>query len=290
MKNLRYILVIALFGCLFVPQTGAQAAYTPGTDAYLRQEVGLSDTALSTQVKTEDRQPFPLVTNELSADDPVADVLTRYGTRSGINAGWADITRASMTKNDGNQTWDVLIEVGEPIPESPPQKVQFWILTDSDNIDDNNASGGIRINTDASHMAKYDSENGWATDYRWYNPEADFWALNKETASMFATTDEGNLLYQIPFEELPAEFSPEWRIVAAVEDAGKTQIDVVPGVGFPEAVKQTSETGGDEAGRQEALWWKTVNLSTPHYILLTAFVVAGAYLWYAFQGMRDDAS
>lgn len=288
MRYFRYILMLGIVGCMFAPQVHAQSTYTPGTDAYLRNEVGLSDVELSTRHKTEDREPFALVVDELSAEDPVADVLTRFGTRSGVNAGWADIAGVSFTQNDDNESWDVLIEVGEPIPENPPHKVQFWILTDSDNLDENNESSGIRINTDQSHMAKYDVENGWATDYRWYNTETDFWALNKETAATFAPTDEGNMLYQIPFDELPADSSPEWRVVAAVDNAGKTQIDVVPGVGFPSPKAASDEPVDTQTNQEHIAWWERIEWSTPHFILLTAIIASAVYLWYIFGGTRKD--
>jgi hypothetical protein len=211
---------------------------TPGTDEYLRA-YGLTDEQLAEGTKTENREPFPLFSGPRTVMDPLGDVLNRAGQPSNVHAAWGDVSSATVAKNEGTQTWDVTINVGGRIPTSIPDKAQLFVYMDADGKSENNSVGnGVRASTDAEFVIQFNQEQGWYTDFRWYNPEAIFWAQNKETTSTFAVTDTSFEMH-IPFTEVSGDQAPVWRIVLAVSSGNEVQVDVAGIAGFPAPVGET---------------------------------------------------
>jgi hypothetical protein len=221
------------------------ADFIAGTDGYLVAN-GLTETQLTTNVATEDREPFISAVGETTISDPTADVVSRTGTHPTLNYGWADLTSASLKKNETNQCWLFTLQTAEDIPTSAPWQANFLLYIDHDADTSNNAPQGVRINTDYEIAVKYGTEDEniapqWFTDFRWYNPEPDFWATDKETASTFEF--KGNQLnICVPFSEISSEVTPTWRAAAVGSDGKATQIDVVPGAGFPPPLGETYPT------------------------------------------------
>lgn len=223
---MKYLIAIFL---LAIP-TSAFAA-TAGTDEYLR-ELGYTDTQLSTEVVTEDREAFFGADGIGRIEDPIGDVVTRFGTTSEIREPWGDISLATVAKNEETQAWDVTVTLGGAIPETPGRAAQLFVYLDADGDASNNAPDGIRIGTDAEFSVQYDATNGWYADFRWYNANAIFWAVNKDTAATFDVVGD-TVTVHIPFAEAPSTLTPRWRVAMAVADGSETQIDVAPGTGFP---------------------------------------------------------
>ncbi len=205
-----------------------------GTDRYLRLEAGYSDEQLSTSVSTLDREAFDFATGEQSISDPLGDVLDIDGTTASIKIPSADIRSVEVFRNEETQTWDVTIRTGGIIPEHPIEKAQFLFYADRDQDISNNDPDGIKINMDAEFSVEYElKDSRWVTDFRWYNPDpVDFWAINIETNMTYEFASD-TLTMHIPYEELPSDFDPNWRVVAAATDAGRAQVDAAPGIGFP---------------------------------------------------------
>jgi hypothetical protein len=212
-------------------------AATAGTDGYLR-EIGFTDAQLSTPFATEGREAFAGLEGTGRVDDPAGDVVDRTGVTSEINEPWGDILWAELKKNDTAQAWDLTVSFADNIPAAPTKQVQLFFLADADGDKTNNALEGYRIGTDAEFSVLYSEKEGWHTNFKWFNNEAAFWAVNKETTATFSI--EKNLIsMQIPFAELASTLAPNWRVLAAVADGPKSQIDVAPGVGFPPPKDQT---------------------------------------------------
>lgn len=214
---------------------------TPGTDEYLRA-YGLTDEQLAEGTKTENREPFPLFTGPSTVTDPLGDVLNRAGQPSNVHADWGDVSSATVTKNEATQMWDVTVNVGGRIPTSVPDKAQLFVYMDADGKPDNNGVGnGVRAGADTEFVIQFNQEHGWYTDFRWYNPEAIFWAQNKETASTFTVTDTSFEIH-IPFTEVSGDQAPVWRIVLAVSAGNDVQVDAAGIAGFPPPVGETYPT------------------------------------------------
>lgn len=200
-----------------------------GTDDYLRDEAGFTDADLSFSIVTEKREAFLLSHETESATDPLGDVLTRYGTSSNMHVPWGDLQSADATKNtDGS--WTFRVVSATDIPKSPSHQAQFLLLVDRDGNPENNDLSGIHGNMDAE-FAVTRTENGWKTGFRWFNKDADFWAIDQKTAATFVL-EKNVFSLTIPEAELPHGAS-SWRIMLALANGGDTQIDAVPGVGFP---------------------------------------------------------
>jgi hypothetical protein len=222
---------------IFLAAPVAALAAAAGTNGHLR-EIGYSDAQLSTEATTENREAFKLAEGAGRVEDPLGDVLDRFGVTSGILQPWGDIERATLLKNDEAQAWDLTVTLGGALPDAPTYQAQFYLYMDIDGDAANNDPQGVRVGTDAEFSVRYGAEKGWFADYRWYNKDADFWAMNKETASTFERN--GNqLVLHVPFAEARADLAPYWRAAVAVADGPKTQIDVAPGTGFPPPLGET---------------------------------------------------
>jgi hypothetical protein len=213
----------------FIPLTAFAA--TAGTDSYLR-ELGYSEEQLTRAVATEDREAFKMAEGTGRVEDPLGDVLNRWGQTSGLNQPWGDIQFAVLTKNETAQTWDFTVTLGGQIPDKPTTKAQLFIVADTDGKKPNNDIEGIRIGADAEFSVQHNAERGWYADFRWYNPEADFWAMNKETAMTFDLAGNAFTIH-IPFSEMSADITPHWRVGMGLADGEATELDAAPGVGFP---------------------------------------------------------
>lgn len=246
---------------LLLSPTLALAA-TAGTDGYLR-EIGYTDSQLENEVVTEKREAFLLVEGQGLASDPVGDVLGRFGTTSKLLQPWGDLSGATMTKNEEAQTWDIAITLGGALPDVPTVSAQVFLFMDTDGDASDNAREGIRIGTDAEFSVKH-SETGWTTDFRWYNPDAQFWATNKKTAMTFETGADSFVLH-VPFAEAAGSLAPHWRVVMALADSANTQIDVVPGTGFPPPIGETYPEARTGAAIPDWAVW----------LVLTAILAAG---------------
>ncbi|OGL95549.1 hypothetical protein A2348_04160 [Candidatus Uhrbacteria bacterium RIFOXYB12_FULL_58_10] len=223
---MKYSIAVIL---LLIPLSAFAA--TAGTDEYLRS-LGYTGAQLSTETTTEERQAFQLAEGAGRVEDPLGDVLDRFGITSTILQPYGDISRVVLEKNDDTQTWDVAVTLGGAVPDAPTNRTQIFFYADADGETTNNAPEGIRAGTDVEFCAQYDAAKDWYTDFRWYNPEADFWGVDKKTTATISI-DGGEMTFHIPFAELSSSFSARWRVVIALADAAKTQIDTAPGTGFP---------------------------------------------------------
>ena len=216
---------------LFFPLAALAKDIQPGTDTYLR-ELGYTDEQLSTDVNTEDREPFLFAEGSIYVADPMGDVLTRTGTVSSVQAPWGDVTSADLTHDESAETWTLVVTVADELPDNPSEQVNLLLYVDADGNTENNEQDGVRGSMDTEFSLKHNLERGWYTDVRWYNPEADFWAVDRTTASAFEV--EGNrLALRIPDAELPINTTPRWRVAVAIGEGSATQVDVAPTVGFP---------------------------------------------------------
>jgi len=206
-------------------------AASAGTDEYLR-DIGFTDVQLSTPVMTEDREAFKAAEGAGRVTDPAGDIIDRMGITSKIGAAWADIAETSLLKDETAQTWNVTVTFNDEVPDVPSEQNQLFLLVDADGNAANNDMDGYRIGMDAEFSVLHTQEEGWHANFRWYNKDADFWAKNKETTAAFAV--EGNTVtLRIPFSEVSGTITPRWRAVMALANGTDTQIDVVPGTGFP---------------------------------------------------------
>lgn len=220
---------LAIFASSFSPSAG--------TNEYLTK-IGYSDEQLATEASTENREAFDMAEGEGRLEDPLGDVVDRFGTESSVKQPWGDIERAIVTKNVESSTWDFTVTLGGVVPEKPTIKAQLFILMDTDGVKANNDRAGFRIGTDAEFSIQTTPEHPWYTDYRWYNPDPDFWAVNKDTTLTYEMN--GSVItVHIPFAEAPETLAPHWRIVMGLADGAETQIDAVPGVGFPPPIGET---------------------------------------------------
>lgn len=224
---MRYIAI----GIIALTLPIAALAASAGTDGYLR-EIGFTDAQLSTETPTEEREAFLEAEGVGRIEDPLGDVLDRFGITSGVRQPWGDISGAVLLKNDTTQTWDLAVTFGGTIPDAPAYGAQLFFYADADDDASNNAREGIRVGTDSEFNIQYDATNGWYADFRWYNPNADFWAVNKDTNATFEVAGD-TIAVHVPFAEMPSSLAPHWRVAFAVADGARTQIDVVPGAGFP---------------------------------------------------------
>jgi hypothetical protein len=251
---------------LFLPLTGiAKGGGEPGTDGYLRS-IGYTDEQLSAGVVTEKREAFGILEGEADAEDPSGDVLNRFGATAEIQVPWADLVGASLEKDrDG---WTVTFELAEPVADEPSGKANVIFYVDSDADTSNNDADGIKGGADREFSIEYNQENGWYTDYRWYNAPEDFWAMNLET-TMVPSVNDTDVTFTVPFSELPEDVIPRWRAVTAVSQGDKTQIDVAPGVGFPPPIGETYPTDGfEETPAERSNVWVLVGTAATASIIV----------------------
>lgn len=250
----RYLsssLLVCILGFLPTLVVAQDTRLYAGTDQYLRNVVGLTDDQLSTKVDTLDREPFASLPGEQSVADPLGDVLHHQGASAQIQVPWADIRTVEVFQNDKTSEWDITVTTGGMIPEKPPGKAQFLFYTDRDTDTTNNDPDGIKGHMDQEFSVEFDpNDQAWIADFRWYNPEpVDFWAVDRNTAMTFTFSGD-TLTLHIPYEELPTNPTPLWRAVIAVTDGGQTQVDVVPGIGYPppkgEAYPEATYTSPEE--------------------------------------------
>jgi len=288
----RILLLISLMFWLVptTPIAAQQPIEWAGTDRYLRNEIGLSTELEEAHgLETEKRQAFDMTTGETTIDDPIGDTLSRVGTTQPIHAGWGDLSSVQLEKDESVQQWHVIIKPGDAIPEAPSYKTQYWIMFDA--MATGNEYEGIRNNMDTVFMLKYfPDEAQWYTDFRWYNEEADFWAINKETTSGFSVSTN-RIEYHIPFDELSPDLTPNWRVVAAIQNGGKTQIDAAPTVGFPppkpefapDELSDGTDNAKPEPSAIDRIRTFFDNLKPPHYLLIGSVLIAGSYLTWSLK-------
>lgn len=211
----------------------AQAQHA-GTANYLIETLGYTQDELTQQAITENRQAFDRAIGEKNISDPIGDVLDRLGVLSHLSVPWGDIEHVRVEKNQETRNWIVTTTLAQPVPARPTFQVQLFVYMDADPGE--NEDAGIRANMDREFSYKYNPTTDWHTGYRWYNPEPQFWAQNKTTAAT-AQIENTQIIMEIPFEEVPSDLSPPWRVVMAVSDTGgRTQVDAAPTVGFPPPV------------------------------------------------------
>lgn len=282
---MKYLLVFALLATPFLAFAHDGEDHSTsfaGTDQYLRHELLWTDEQLSTEVSTNDRALFDAFSGEGTVEDPLGDVLDRNGTTADIALPWGDVTSVTVAKNVTTSVWDVTIVLGGEIPGDPTQKVQLYFLADTDGSPENNVDDGIRAEMDAEFAIQHNSEAGWYTDFRWFNPEANFWAIDKETTSTFEV--RGNTIaIHIPFAEIGGDAAPRWRVVMAVQDADAEQIDAAPTIGFPSALP-TSNTDG--VSGEEDVWGILMTWQFWLIIAATALVIALAAASYVLRLAR----
>lgn len=229
---MRFSRLIAPFLTLTfaLPAFAQSVGPSAGTDAYLvaHDPAAVSDKGMP----TEDRQAFGIGTS-LSTDDPSGDVLTRDGSPSTLHQAWADITNVTWQRDDAKQVWKATVTFADVVPKQPEDQTQLTVYADLADKQ-NSPPDGVRGNMDADWSIKYSDKYGWGLDFRWYNPKPDYWAQDKKTQAVPEITAHAISL-SIPFAELPANWSPRWRVMMALQGPADTQIDVVPGVGFPSA-------------------------------------------------------
>lgn len=225
---MKYLLAAIL---LLTPIATFAAAPAAGTSDYLRS-IGYTDAQLSDTVTTEQREAFSSAQGAGSVSDPLGDEVNRKGGAATVNAAFGDISSATLTRNDATQTWDVSVALGGAIPENPTNRIELFILMDTNGDLSDNAPDGVRIGTDMEFVVQRTADHDWYTDYRWFNKGPQFWAVNKETVSTFEINGD-SIAYHIPFAEVSGDATPTWRVVMAVADGGNSEIDVAPGVGFP---------------------------------------------------------
>lgn len=225
-KTTTVALVLAL-----MPVT-AFAAIRSGSDDYLRQELNLPVESADDKVATEDREFFDLATGAVIVTDPKGDVLGRLGEPSSILAPWGDILRAEATRNEDDQTWDFVVDLAGIIPQSTALKGKLSLVIDTDDRDGNNDEDGTLGQADSEFALTYSrTDKVWNKQFRWFNPQADFWARDR-TTNMTYSTNGKTFILRIPFSEISSE-TPKWRVVVALQDDISTQIDVAPTIGFP---------------------------------------------------------
>lgn len=218
---------------LALPWTLMAASPEAGTDDFLRS-AGWSHEQLSQKVTPEKRQVFDTAVGETEAKDPAGDVLSRLGVTAGIQVPWADATGARLTRDLEEQAWVFTLETAETISEVINLKANFLLYVDGDGNPDNNETEGVRAGMDREYSLAHNAAGGWYMDFRWYNadPAAATWANDRDTQASFEVSGT-HVTIRVPFAELSEDAVPRWRMAAAVSDKTSTQVDVVPGVGFP---------------------------------------------------------
>jgi len=229
---MKYITFILWITILFLPTLGQAQTVRLGTDDYLRQVIGLTETELKQKFATEEREKFAAVKGPGQITDPAGDVLDRVGQTAEISVPWADLLGASLSKDEKKQLWILQLTTAAPIPNQPSMQVQFFAFLEGDGLTDNNDPDGIRADMDREYSIKYDAAVGWYLDYRWYNREPDFWAVDKKTVGHFTISGD-KVFFEIPFSEIGSEVIPDWRTAAAVQSGMAMQIDAAPTIGFP---------------------------------------------------------
>ncbi|MEI6511047.1 MAG: hypothetical protein WCO25_03330 [Candidatus Uhrbacteria bacterium] len=231
MTNRFHLAAIVATAVSLLPTLTFAATSTAGTSDYLRS-IGYTDVQLSGNATTEQREAFSAVQGAGSVSDPLGDEVDRKGGATTVNAAYGDISNATLTKNDAAQTWDVLVTLGGPIPEKPTDKIELFILMDTNGDLSDNAADGIRVGVDMEFSVQCTKDHPWYTDYRWFNKGPQFWAVNKETKSTFEIGTD-TIAYHIPFAEVSGDATPTWRVVMAAASGNDSEIDVAPGIGFP---------------------------------------------------------
>ncbi len=231
MTNRFHRAAIVATAVSFLPILGLAATPMAGTSDYLRS-IGYTDVQLSGNATTEQREAFSAVQGAGSVSDPLGDEVDRKGGATTVNAAYGDISGATLTRNDTTQTWDVVVTLGGPIPEKPTDKTELFILMDTNGDLSDNAKDGIRVGVDMEFSVQCTKDHPWYTDYRWFNKGPQFWAVNKETKSTFEIGTD-TIAYHIPFAEVSGDATLTWRVVMAAAKGSDSEIDVVPGVGFP---------------------------------------------------------
>lgn len=229
-------LILLLF--LLLPSlTVAQGTISDaGTAQYLLDNNLVKEQQLETPLKTEDRQSFEVETGLTSVSDPAGDVLERSGRISDLELPWGDITNVETRRDQEN--WIVEVTLADSLSLNVPQKAQLFVYANTREAVNN--APGVRGGMDREFSFKTNPEQSWHVGFRWYNPDADFWAINKETAT--EVTLNGNIVtFAIPVEEIGQEDVP-WRVVMAISDGVQTQLDVAPGIGLPPAQDAASNT------------------------------------------------
>ncbi len=251
-RFLTHLLVLTI-GFLS-PHTLIARTFSPaaGTDEYL-VEIGYTEEQLSTEASTENREAFSMAEGEGRVEDPLGDVVNRFGTTSSMKQPWGDIERAVIQKNSETSTWDVIVTLGGIVPEKSSISAQLFVLLDTDGDKSNNDRDGFRIGTDAEFSLQTTSEHPWYVDYRWYNPDPQFWAVNKETMSSYEI-DGNTITMHIPFSEAPESLTPHWRVVMGLADGAENQIDAVPGTGFPPPKGETYPSDSKVAASLSLGW------------------------------------
>lgn len=257
----------------------AKPTIRAGSDDYLRYELSYTDEMLSGELITEEREHFAKASGQTKVSDPLGDVLDRLGTTSPMNVPWGDIQSAEVKHNTLEQAWEVRVEMGALVPELHTQdKAQLFVYFDHDGASANNDYEGIGADMDREFSVQYNKEEGWYTDYKWYNTEADFWGMDQETEATFLIKDNVMTVY-VPFDEVPYDNAVHWRVVMALKDGLETQIDAAPGVGFPPAL-----------GQELPSKWQMPELSAGIIVLLVAGLIALVYgLWAAFSGRMKSS-
>lgn len=226
---------------LLTPLTVQAEEPRSGTDDYLKNVLGYTDEQLSAEVATEEREPFLSATGVQTVADPGGDALDRNGVTSPLAIPWADLTGAELTRDDGAQGWVLTMTFAETMQDVPSQQVNFLFYADSDGKPENNAPEGVRAGADQWYALVYEQSLGWQTNFRWYNTEAVFWGMDKETAMTYSK-EGSTVVFRIPYSELPRDTVAGWRAAVAVSRGSDTQIDVAPGIGFPPPKGQTYPT------------------------------------------------
>jgi len=229
--NIRNTISTLAIAATIFPTLAFAATPVAGTSDYLRS-IGYTDAQLSSTATTEQREAFSSAVGIGSVSDPLGDEVDRKGGATTVNVPFGDLSNATLTRDDAAQTWDVVITLGGTIPENPTEKIELFILMDSNGDLSDNAPDGVRIGTDREFVVQRTAEHEWYTDYRWFNKGPQFWAVNKETASTFEIAGD-TIAYHIPFAEVSGDATPTWRVVMTVANGGNSEIDVAPGIGFP---------------------------------------------------------
>lgn len=258
--------------------TKAENTIRAGSDDYLRQELGYTDEMLSQKLTTEERESFERASGQTKVEDPLGDVVDRLGVSSPMNVPWGDIKSAEVKHNTLEQAWEIRVELAQDVPQFiAGKKAQLFIYFDSDGASANNDYEGTGANMDKEFSLQYNAENGWYTDYKWYNPEADFWGMDRETASTFLIKNNIMTLY-VPFDEVPYDATVHWRVIMALQDGAQTQIDAAPGAGFPPPL-----------GEAYPEKWRLPKLSVGTAVLIVFGSVALVYgLWAALSGRMKN--
>ncbi len=244
---MKTVLTLTICAFLLTPLTAEfKSEPRAGTNDYLRS-IGYTDEQLSSGTKTEEREPFASAQGAVALQDPVGDVLNRYGASADILVPWADLVGVALKKNESQEQWVVTFTLAEDLQDRPSGKANVLFYVDGDENSTNNAPDGIRAETDREFSIEYTPELSWYTDYRWYNAPEDFWAMNVETAMAF-TMSGRDITFLIPFAELPGNLNPTWRAAVAASDGTYTQVDVAPGVGFPPPIGETYPTAAPATG------------------------------------------